>query len=243
MTNRFTFWASIRETVTKTGGGVHAYRSVEAVTRRGDVNALWSFLQLNVEYEKLDHALHQFELDPTSITMDKLELRYDLFLSRFSALESGSARTLMQDEPIYSHALAALQRFVAAGDSYFGASVDATSSQTNMRRLRIEPDGLRETVQELSLSASRVGPAGRLAQRRGQAPDLADHRAHRLPGAAHVFARLCHGATVLAARKGHSPGHGSAERVGRCPQTQRGGAGGACGGAHGGAAKGQRGPA
>ncbi|AFU46111.1 PAS/PAC sensor hybrid histidine kinase [Acidovorax sp. KKS102] len=132
------------------------YRSVEAVMRRGDVNALWSFLQLNVEYEKLDHALHQFELDPTSITMDKLELRYDLFLSRFSALESGTSRTLMQDEPIYSTALAALQRFVAAGDSYFGASVDATSSQTNMRRLRIELDGLRETVQELSLSASRV---------------------------------------------------------------------------------------
>ncbi|PUA96946.1 signal transduction histidine kinase [Acidovorax sp. 107] len=132
------------------------YRSVEAVMRRGDVNALWSFLQLNVEYEKLDHALHQFELDPTSITMDRLELRYDLFLSRFSALESGTSRTLMQEEPIYGKALAALQQFVAAGDSYFGASVDATSSHTNMRRLRTELDGLRETVQELSLSASRV---------------------------------------------------------------------------------------
>ena len=132
------------------------YRSVEAVMRRGDVNALWSFLQLNVEYEKLDHALHQYELAPTSITIDQLELRYDLFLSRFSALESGTARTLMQDEPVYSSALAALQRFVAAGDSYFGASVDATSSQTNMRKLRTELDGLRETVQELSLNASRV---------------------------------------------------------------------------------------
>ena len=132
------------------------YRSVEAVMRRGDVNALWSFLQLNVEYEKLDHALHQYELAPTSITIDQLELRYDLFLSRFSALESGTARTLMQDEPVYSSALAALQRFVAAGDSYFGASVDATSSQTNMRKLRTELDSLRETVQELSLNASRV---------------------------------------------------------------------------------------
>lgn len=100
--------------------------------------------------------MHQFELDPTSITMDKLELRYDLFLSRFSALESGTSRTLMQEEPIYDKALSALQRFVAAGDSYFGASVDATSSQTNMQRLRTELYGLRETVQELSLSASRV---------------------------------------------------------------------------------------
>ncbi|RQO83285.1 response regulator [Acidovorax sp. FJL06] len=134
----------------------HQYRSVEAVMRRGDVNALWSFLQLNVEYEKLDHALHQFELDPASIPMDRLELRYDLFLSRFSALESGTARTLMQEEPIYAKALAALQRFVAAGDNHFGASVDPVSSQKNMRLLRTELDALRDTVQELSLNASRV---------------------------------------------------------------------------------------
>lgn len=134
----------------------HQYRSVEAVMRRGDVNALWSFLQLNVEYEKLDHALHQFELDPASIPLDRLELRYDLFLSRFSALESGTARTLMHEEPIYAKALAALQRFVAAGDSHFGASVDPASAQKNMRLLRTELDGLRDTVQELSLNASRV---------------------------------------------------------------------------------------
>lgn len=69
------------------------YRSVEAVMRRGDVNALWSFLQLNVEYERLDHALHQFVLDPESTSLEAVVLRYDLFLSRFSALESGSART------------------------------------------------------------------------------------------------------------------------------------------------------
>ena len=134
----------------------HQYRSVEAVMRRGDVNALWSFLQLNVEYEKFDHALHQFDLDPKSIPIDRLELRYDLFLSRFSALESGTARTLMQEEPIYAQALAALQKFVAAGDNHFGASVDLASSQQHMRLLRAELDTLRDTVQELSLNASRV---------------------------------------------------------------------------------------
>ncbi|UCU97308.1 response regulator [Acidovorax radicis] len=132
------------------------FRSVEAVMRRGDVNALWSFLQLNVEYEKLDHALHQFELAPSSIPMEQLELRYELFLSRFSTLESGTARTLMQDEPIYAQALAALQIFVAAGDTYFGASVDAASWQKNMRLLRGELDLLREPVRELALNASRV---------------------------------------------------------------------------------------
>jgi len=132
------------------------FRSVEAVMRRGDVNALWSFLQLNVEYEKLDHALHQFELAPSSIPMEQLELRYELFLSRFSTLESGTARSLMQDEPIYAQALAALQIFVAAGDTYFGASVDAASWQKNMRLLRGELDLLREPVRELAQNASRV---------------------------------------------------------------------------------------
>lgn len=210
--------------------------------RRGDVNALWSFLQLNVEYEKLDHALHQFELDATSNTIDKLELRYDLFLSRFSALESGTSRTLMQDAPIYSTALAALQQFVAAGDSYFGASVDATSSQTNMRRLRTDMDGLRETMQELSLSASRVSALlgdSRNAEVKHQT--LLTTGLTAFQALLTFFARFCHGATVLAARKGHGPGHGSAELFGRSPQTQRRGAGGARGRAHGGTAKGQRG--
>ena len=134
----------------------HQYRSVEAVMRRGDVNALWSFLQLNVEYEKLDHALSQFTLDPSGMPLDRLELRYDLFLSRFSALESGTARTLMLDEPIYGTALEALQKFVAAGDQYFGQSVDAASSRQNMQLLRTELHKLREIVQELSLQASRI---------------------------------------------------------------------------------------
>lgn len=75
------------------------YRSVEAVMRRGDVNALWSFLQLNVEYERFDHALHQFVNDPSSMPLDAVALRYELFLSRFSALEAGTARSLMQNEP------------------------------------------------------------------------------------------------------------------------------------------------
>ncbi len=134
----------------------HQYRSVEAVMRRGDVNALWSFLQLNVEHERLDHALHQYEFAPESTSMDALQLRYDLFLSRFSALETGTARTLMQSEPIYAKALTELQEFVEAGDSYFGLAADLRTSQANMRLLRERLVDLRPTVQGLSLNASRI---------------------------------------------------------------------------------------
>ncbi len=132
------------------------YRNVEAVMRRGDVNALWSFLQLNVEYERLNHTLHQFVTDPQSMPLDTVALRYDLFLSRFSALEAGTARSLMQNEPIYPEALRALQHFVAVGDNYFGQSVDAASSRKHMALLREELGGLRETVQEVALNAARL---------------------------------------------------------------------------------------
>lgn len=132
------------------------YRSVEAVMQRGDVNALWSFLQLNVEYERLDHAVHQFVDDPKSLPLDSVAMRYDLFLSRFSALETGTARSLMQNEAIYPVALSALQQFVAAGDGHFGQSVDANSSRKHMALLREELAALRETVQDVALNAARL---------------------------------------------------------------------------------------
>jgi two-component system sensor histidine kinase/response regulator len=133
------------------------YRSVNEVMGRGDVNALWSFLQLNVEYQRLDHALNEHLFDPRSMPAEKLQLRYDIFLSRFSALETGSARRLMENEPIYGKALAELQDFVEAGDRYMGLSTaDARASQANIRLLRAKLQGLRETVQELALNASRI---------------------------------------------------------------------------------------
>jgi signal transduction histidine kinase len=72
------------------------HRSMTEATQRGDINALWYFLQLNVEYERFDHALHQHLLAADNLAMDDLQLRYDLLLSRFSTIESGTPRSLMQ---------------------------------------------------------------------------------------------------------------------------------------------------
>jgi two-component system, sensor histidine kinase and response regulator len=132
------------------------YRSVNEVMGRGDVNALWSFLQLNVEFQRLDHALDLHQFDPKRMPVEQVQLRYDIFLSRFSALETGSARKLMQGELIYTKALADLQDFVEVGDRYLGLSADTRTSQTNMRLLREKLLDLRETVQELALNASRI---------------------------------------------------------------------------------------
>ena len=107
----------------------HQYRSLSEVMRSGDDNALWAFAQLSTEYQRFDHALHTYMLDPIaprrnqasdlrgSIGIDELQLRYDIFVSRVSTIQTDSAVRLMGAEPIYQQTLQALEHFIKTGDS------------------------------------------------------------------------------------------------------------------------------
>ncbi len=132
------------------------HRSMSEATQRGDINALWYFLQLNVEYERFDHALHQQLLQPGQLDMDELQLRYDLFLSRFSTIESGTARSLMGDAPLYAEAMQKMQHFVEAGDRLMGLAADTRQASVHLQRLREELQALSTPLTDLSLAASRL---------------------------------------------------------------------------------------
>ncbi|MDC6170850.1 response regulator, partial [Paucibacter sp. XJ19-41] len=132
------------------------HRSMSEATQRGDINALWYFLQLNVEYERFDHALHQQLLQPRQLDMDELQLRYDLFLSRFSTIESGTARSLMGDAPLYAEAMQKMQHFVEAGDRLMGLAADTRQASVHLQRLRDELQALSTPLTDLSLAASRL---------------------------------------------------------------------------------------
>ncbi|MCU7375549.1 response regulator [Paucibacter sp. O1-1] len=132
------------------------HRSMSEATQRGDINALWYFLQLNVEYERFDHALHQQLLQPRQLDMDELQLRYDLFLSRFSTIESGTARSLMGDAPLYAEAMQKMQHFVEAGDRLMGLAADTRQASEHLQRLREELQALSTPLTDLSLAASRL---------------------------------------------------------------------------------------
>ncbi|MCX2861640.1 response regulator [Paucibacter sp. PLA-PC-4] len=132
------------------------HRSMSAATQRGDINALWYFLQLNVEYERFDHALHQQLLLPQQLDMEELQLRYDLFLSRFSTIESGTARSLMADAPLYADAMQKMQHFVEAGDRLMGLAADTRQASVHLQRLREELQALSTPLTDLSLAASRL---------------------------------------------------------------------------------------
>ncbi len=132
------------------------YRTMEQVMARGDVNALWSFQQVSVEFHRLDLALYQYLSDPQAHELEEVQLRYDLFLSRMVTLESGTPRALMVDEPIYAEAVAAYRQFAEAGDALFERAEADEEPAPLLATLREQLLALGPLVQTLTLEATRV---------------------------------------------------------------------------------------
>ncbi|MDU9409961.1 response regulator [Pseudomonas sp. zfem001] len=146
---------------------VHQYRSLSEVMRSGDDNALWAFAQLGTEYQRLDHALHTYILDPVvprrnhssdkqgSIGIDELRLRYDIFVSRITTIKTDSAMRLMGQEPVYQHTLQAIEAFIDESDR----ALDAFARQSkplNAVQLREQLQALQDDIQELVYSSAQL---------------------------------------------------------------------------------------
>lgn len=143
----------------------HQYQNLSQVMRRGDDNALWAFMQLNVEFQRLDHALDRYAFaantDPAAtppasdIDREALQLRYDIFVSRVGAIQIGAANTLMRDQPIYRQTLDALAAFIEHGDRYLGEQAEL-SIELYQQQLRNQLHTLQDEVQDLAYTAAQV---------------------------------------------------------------------------------------
>ncbi len=140
------------------------YRSLDDVMRRGDVNALWTFAQLNVEYERLDRALGMHLLDTQSVPRQQLQLRYDVFLSRIGSVASGTAQTMMEDIASYQDGMRALRAFITAGDLVLGPQAPADTARATLQDLQQQLQVLRLPIREMSLAATQT--SGELTDRR-----------------------------------------------------------------------------
>ena len=132
------------------------YRDLTAMLQRGDINALWTFAQLDVEYERLDRTLHDYITRPTATPYAQLQLRYDLFVSRIGAIATGTPQQLMQADPTYGRAVQELTALVADGDRALRAEAPPPPDSAALQVLQQQVQELRFTVRELSLSAARA---------------------------------------------------------------------------------------
>ena len=145
----------------------HQYRSLSEVMRSGDDNALWAFAQLSTEYQRFDHALHTYMLDPIaprrnqasdlrgSIGIDELQLRYDIFVSRVSTIQTDSAVRLMGAEPIYQQTLQALEHFIKTGDSALEAFA-RRGTPLDAALLREQLQALQDDIQDLVYTSAQL---------------------------------------------------------------------------------------
>ncbi|MGC3983696.1 MAG: response regulator [Pseudorhodoferax sp.] len=142
------------------------YRALDDVMRRGDINALWTFAQLNVEYERFDHALNAHLLDAAAMPHSQLQLRYDVFISRVGAVEKGTAYQLMRDDPAYRQGMQELRRFVVAGDQVLGPNAAADPARAALEGLRTQYLEIRTPVRDMSLAATQS--SGELSDQRNR---------------------------------------------------------------------------
>ncbi|CAN7704918.1 response regulator [Pseudorhodoferax sp. LjRoot39] len=142
------------------------YRALDDVMRRGDINALWTFAQLNVEYERLDHALNAHLLDAAAMSHSQLQLRYDVFISRVGAVDKGTAYELMRADPAYQQGMDELRRFITAGDQVLGPNAAASQPRAALEALREQYLAIRSPVRDMSLAATQS--SGELTDQRNR---------------------------------------------------------------------------
>ncbi|GHC85857.1 hypothetical protein GCM10007320_31210 [Pseudorhodoferax aquiterrae] len=142
------------------------YRALDDVMRRGDINALWTFAQLNVEYERFDHALNAHLLDAAAMPHSQLQLRYDVFISRVGAVDKGTAYQLMRDDPAYQQGMEELRRFIAQGDQVLGPGAAQSQPRAALETLREQYMAIRTPVRDMSLAATQS--SGELTDQRNR---------------------------------------------------------------------------
>ncbi|WP_280152508.1 ATP-binding protein [Piscinibacter sp. XHJ-5] len=116
----------------------------------------WSFFQLEAEHLRLRNDLQQAISEPDSPAPGRLQLRYDIFVSRFGLVDHERAARIMAPQAAYATTMDKVRRFVARADRYFGANPTNPSSTAALRELLAELDGLSVPLHDLSLSASHL---------------------------------------------------------------------------------------
>jgi len=124
----------------------------EAARGHDDYLAL-NLFPLETEYLRLRERWHLAAHDPTTARTE-LQLRYDIFVSRISLLQTEHAERLLAGVPQYGAALRALRDFVDRADAYLGPQAHAAFSGAALLSLQADLDLLDEPVHQMLLAGA-----------------------------------------------------------------------------------------
>ncbi|HEV7913523.1 MAG TPA: ATP-binding protein, partial [Albitalea sp.] len=116
----------------------------------------WSFFQLEAEHLRLRNELQRTIAEPDAAAPQRLQLRYDIFVSRVGLVDHERAAGIMSTQAIYPPTMVQLRAFVAQADRYFGEARQSPLTPAAMRELQARLDALSVPLHDLSLGASHL---------------------------------------------------------------------------------------
>jgi len=116
----------------------------------------WSFSQLETEQLRLTNEMQRYLADPQHRGVDKVQLRYDIFVSRISLVDHPRAAGIMQDQMAYQPAMAQVRAFIKQADVVLGQPPVEPLSPANAQQLLAHLDALNVPLHDLSLGASHL---------------------------------------------------------------------------------------
>ena len=116
----------------------------------------WSFSQLETEQLRLHNEMQRFVVDPQHAGADKVQLRYDIFVSRVGLVDHERAAEVMRDQIAYQPAMAQVHAFIKQADAVLGPRPTQPLDPINGLRLMTALDALNVPLHDLSLGASHL---------------------------------------------------------------------------------------
>jgi signal transduction histidine kinase/DNA-binding NarL/FixJ family response regulator len=116
----------------------------------------WSFSQLETEQLRLRSQLQAYVDDAQHGGKDKVQLRYDIFVSRISLVDHERAARIMGDQPAYAPAITQVRAFVKSADIYLGEPATQALDAAAGKGLLEQLDALSTPLHDLSLGASHL---------------------------------------------------------------------------------------
>ena len=116
----------------------------------------WSFSQLETEQLRLRSELQRYLADPQHQGADKVQLRYDIFVSRIGLVDHPRAAGIMQDQSAYQPAMAQVRAFIKQADVVLGQPPTEALNAVNGQQLMVQLEALNVPLHDLSLGASHL---------------------------------------------------------------------------------------
>jgi two-component system, sensor histidine kinase len=116
----------------------------------------WSFSQLETEQLRLRNHLQMRFDDPSAVSAESVQLRYDIFVSRVGLVDHARAARIMEGEPAYQSAMAGVRDFVRDADRVLGTKRLRPLDSASVTHLLASIDTLNAPLHDLSLAASHL---------------------------------------------------------------------------------------